>query len=50
MKEQFRDEMKAIGNPDNPEMLIDRAGNVWLQNINTAKAFNTGLPLSNFKK
>ena len=50
MKRQFRQEMKAIGNPGNPEILIDRAGNVWLQNATTGKAFNTGLPLDGFKK
>ena len=42
--------MKAIGNPDNPEILIDRSGNVWLQNAKTGKAFNTELPLDGFKK
>ena len=50
MKKEFRNEMTKIDNPDNPEILVDRAGNVWLQNIKTRRAFNTGRPLEFFKK
>ena len=50
MKKKFRGEIKKIGNPRNPEILVDSAGNVWLQNLDTGKAINTGRSLDVFKK
>jgi hypothetical protein len=47
---KFRNELKQIGNPRNPDILVDRAGNVWLQNPVTRKAINTGRSLDDFKK
>ena len=44
------DELKKIGSPDNPDILVDRAGNVWLLNLKTRKAINTGRSLDIFKK
>jgi hypothetical protein len=50
MKKKFRNELKQIGNPRNPDILVDRAGNVWLRSVETGKSINTGHSLDVFKE
>ncbi len=50
IKTQFRSELKQIGNPSNPDILVDRKGNVWLRNLKTGMAINTRRPLSAFRR
>jgi hypothetical protein len=50
MKKKFRDEMKAIGNPSSPDILLDKRGHIWSRNRKTGSAVYAGQPLSNFKK
>jgi hypothetical protein len=50
MKKEFREQLKDIGNPSSPDILLVKHGHIWLRNRNTGRAVYTGQPLSNFKK
>jgi len=49
MKGEFKQEMKKIGT-SNPDIGVDKAGNIVLKNPKTGKTFNTNVPLSSFAR
>ncbi|MGC0154973.1 VENN motif pre-toxin domain-containing protein, partial [Chromobacterium vaccinii] len=49
IKSEFKQEMKKIGT-SNPDVGVDKAGNIVLKNPKTGKTFNTNVPLNSFSR